>query len=84
MARVTDMPRQLAGGDTNDVLLAKTFVSKDRYLMMSVLSISDRWFNGIDNAAQTYKVTTQKGARSAILSVSRRYRTDVVLTGQEK
>ena len=76
MARLTDIPHQQVGADTNDVPSTKTFVSKDRHPVVSAESISERWFIGIDNAAQTYKVTTQKGVRSAILPLSRRYRAD--------
>ena len=83
-ARITDMPHQLVGGDTNDVPLAKTFVSKDRHPVVSADSITERWFIDIDDAVQTYRETNQKGVGLKILPVSRRYRTDIILTGQEK
>ena len=76
MARIRDTPHQQVGADTNDVPSTKTFVSKDRHPVVSAESISERWFIGIDNAAQTYNVTTQKKVRLAILPLSRRYRAD--------
>ena len=39
-------------------------------------SIDDRLYVGMNNAKQTYKVTTQKGIRSALLPLSRIYRAD--------
>ena len=74
IVRITGTPYQHVGADDNDVPSWKTFVSKDRHLVISALSISERWFIGIVTATQTNKVTTQKGVRSMIIPVSRRYR----------
>ena len=54
-----------------DVPTANTFVSKNRHPVVSADSIADRWYIGKKYAEQTYKVTTQKGVRSAILPLSR-------------
>ena len=59
-----------------DVPTSNTFVSKERHPVVSAESIAERWFIGKKHADQTYKVTTQKGVRSAILPLSRRYRAD--------
>ena len=74
--KITDTPYQQAGADTKDVPTAKTFASKDRHPVVSAETIADQWYIGKKNAEQTYKVTTQKGVRSAILPLSRRYRAD--------
>ena len=73
---ISDTPHEHAGADTNDIPTTKTFASKERHPVVSAESIADRWSIGMNNAKQTYKVTTQKGVRSAILPLSRRYRAD--------
>ncbi|KAI2506215.1 hypothetical protein MHU86_8250 [Fragilaria crotonensis] len=59
-----------------DVESRKTFRSNERHPMISSKQLSERWAIGLNQAKQTIKVTTQRGARSAILPLSRRYRTD--------
>jgi hypothetical protein len=54
----------------------KTFISKQRHSAVTPEQISERWNIGLTQAKQTIKVTTQRGVRSAILPLSRRYRTD--------
>jgi hypothetical protein len=54
----------------------KTFVSKQRHSAVTPEQLSERWNIGLNQAKQTIKVTTQRGVRSAILPLSRRYRTD--------
>jgi hypothetical protein len=56
----------------------KTFISKERHPAVSSENLSERWNIGLNQAKQTLKVTTQRGVISAILPVSRRYRTDRV------
>ena len=73
---VSDTTYRQAGADSIDVPTTKTFVSKERHPVVSSESIADRWYIGKKNADQTYKVTSQKGVRSAILPLSRRYRAD--------
>ena len=54
----------------------KTFISKQRHSAVTPEQLSERWSIGLTQAKQTIRVTTQHGARSAILPLSRRYRTD--------
>ena len=54
----------------------KTFISKKRHSEVTPEQLSERWNIGLAQAKQTIKVTTQRGVRSAILPLSRRYRTD--------
>jgi hypothetical protein len=54
----------------------KTFISKDRHSAVTPEQLSERWNIGLAQAKQTILVTTQRGIRSAILPLSRRYRTD--------
>ena len=54
----------------------KTFVSSQRHPAITAEQLSERWNIGLSQARQTIKVTTQRGVRSAILPLSRRYRTD--------
>ena len=62
----------------DDVPTRRTFISKERHLGVSAEEISDRWGIGLMQAANTVKVTTQRGTRSALLPLSRRYRADRV------
>ena len=55
---------------------ANTFVSQKRHSQTSPEQLSERWNIGLTQAKKTLQVTTQKGVRSAILPLSRRYRTD--------
>jgi hypothetical protein len=59
-----------------DVASPRTFYSKDRHTTISAEDISERWCIGLAQANKTIKVTTQRGVRSALLPLSRRYRTD--------
>ena len=72
----SDTFNDYAQTEKNDVPAIKTFVSKERHLVVSAESIANRWCVGMNNAKQTYKITTQKGVRSAILPLSRRYKAD--------
>ena len=62
----------------DDVPLRRTFISKDRHPRVTPEDLSERWGIGLTNATNTIRVTTQKGTRSAILPLSRRYRADRV------
>jgi hypothetical protein len=59
-----------------DVPKLKTFVSGKRHLSVSPEDLSERWNIGLRQARDTFHVTTQKYVRSAILPLSRRYRSD--------
>ena len=80
ISRLTE--RLLAEVKVQDVLQdvpeRRTFVSKERHPQVSPEELSDRWCIGLQQAKNTIKITTQKGVRSAILPLSRRYRADRV------
>ena len=59
-----------------DVEERKTFASKERNPVIAKETLSERWNIGLVQAQQTLQVTTQRGVRSAILPLIRRYRTD--------
>jgi len=63
-ATITDVPSQ------------RTFISKERHSAVTAEQLSERWNIGLAQSKQTLRVTTQRGVRSAILPLSRRYRTD--------
>ena len=73
---ISNTPYKQSGVDSLDISTAKTFVSEERHPVLSSESIVDGRFIGKKNDNQTYKVTTQKGVRSAILPSSRQYRAD--------
>ena len=73
MAESLRMARQICVIDVEE---RKTFISKERHAAVTSENLSERWNIGLNQAKQTLKVTTQRGVRSAILPVSRRYRTD--------
>ena len=55
----------------------KTFIlSNERNTSITSDQLGHRWNIGMKQAQQTLRVTTQQGVRSAILPLSRRYRTD--------
>ena len=53
-------------------------ITKDRHHGISAELISRKWGIGIEKACQTLKCTTQLSIRSAILPLTRRYRTDLM------
>ena len=61
-----------------DVPSRRTFISRDRHSQVSPEELSERWGIGLQQAKNTIKITTQKGVRSAILPLSRRYCADRV------
>ena len=65
---------------TSDVPLINTFESSARHTDVSPQEVSERWGISIATATNTLKNTTQKFLRSAVLPLSRRYRTDRVFT----
>ena len=54
----------------------KTFVSNERHRKVSADPLSELWHIGPKRAKATIDATTQNGIRSAILPLSRRYRSD--------
>ena len=61
-----------------DIPVRRTFISNERHISVTPEELSERWGIGLTQATNTIKVTTQKGTRSAILPLSRRYRADRV------
>lgn len=59
-----------------DVPTRNTFVSTERHSTITAETLAERFLIGPDRARATLKATTQKGLRSAILPISRRYRAD--------
>ena len=68
--------QRLIMATTVDVPGAKTFISNKRHTQITSEQLSERWNIGLSQAKNTLKVTTQRGVRSAIIPLSRRYRTD--------
>ena len=66
--------------DMLDVPVRRTFVSHERHTKVTADSLADRFCVGTERAKNTIRVTTQRGVRSAILPISRRYRADRYLT----
>ena len=60
----------------DDLPMAKTFHSAERKQNVSAADISERWFIGLRQAADTIKATSQRLLCSAILPLARRYRAD--------
>jgi hypothetical protein len=59
-----------------DVPARRTFVSNERHAKVSAELVAERFSIGPLRAQRTLRVTTQRGVRSAILPLSRRYRAD--------
>ena len=60
----------------DDLPMAKSFHGTERKQNVSAADISERWFIGLQQAANTIKATAQRLLRSAILPLARRYRAD--------
>ncbi|KAI2496598.1 Reverse transcriptase (RNA-dependent DNA polymerase) [Fragilaria crotonensis] len=61
-----------------DIPSRRTFVSTERHVKVSAELLADRFGIGPKRAQRTLRVTTQRGVRSAILPIGRRYRADRV------
>ena len=64
--------------EQQDLPSRRTFVSMERHAKVSAELLADRFGIGPKRAQRTLRVTTQRGVRSAILPISRRYRADRV------
>ena len=64
----------------SDVPITRILQSSDRHLDVTAQDISERWGICISTAAKTLKKNTQKFLISAVLPLSRRYRTDRLFT----
>ena len=63
---------------TTDVPNTNTFHSSNRHSDISPEALSERWCISLKAATNTLKKTTQRFLRSAVLPLSRRYRTDMM------
>jgi len=61
-----------------DVPTLQTFQSKDRHSDVTPQQLCERWGISLKAATATLRKTTQRFLRSAILPLSRRYRTDMM------
>ena len=64
----------------SEVPINHKFQGSDRHSDVTAQDLSERWGISISTAAKTLKKTTQKFLHSAVLPLSRRYRTDQVFT----
>jgi len=62
--------------DHTDAPARRTFVSDERHTKATAETIAEKYGISITRAQRTLRVTTQRGVRSAILPISRRYRAD--------
>ena len=78
---ISTLPRNVAQVnrfDTSleDLPVRQTFTSTDRHGIVSAEVLADRFGIGLNRARDTLKATHQRGVRSALLPISRRYRAD--------
>jgi hypothetical protein len=62
--------------DHTDVPARRTFISDERHSKATAEALAEKFGISILRAQRTLRVTTQRGVRSAILPISRRYRAD--------
>ena len=62
----------------DDIPARRTFISHDRHRKVTADLLSELWCIGTKRATATVDATTQRGTRSAMLPLSRRYRADRV------
>jgi Reverse transcriptase (RNA-dependent DNA polymerase) len=62
--------------DHIDIPGRRTFVSDERHSKINAEALAEKFGISIPRAQRTLRVTTQRGVRSAILPISRRYRAD--------
>ena len=66
--------------DQTDTPGRRTFVSDERHTKLTAEMIAEKFGISIPRAQRTLRVTTQRGVRSAILPISRRYRADRIFS----
>jgi hypothetical protein len=59
------------------ILDTRGFQSSKRHSQLNAETLSNIWHIGLDTAKKTIEVTTQQGARSAVLPLARNYRMDM-------
>lgn len=62
--------------EMDDLPARRTFVSTERHKKATAMTIAENWGIGPLRAKATLEATTQRGTRSAILPLSRRYKAD--------
>ena len=77
---ITNIPRisevQRADGILEDLPTRQTYTSVERHAKISAEVLADRFAIGTERAKRTLDATLQRGVRSAVLPISRRYRAD--------
>ena len=56
-----------------DIPTRQTYTSTEMHVKISAEVLADRFGIGLERAIQTLKANTQRGTRSALLPISRRY-----------
>ena len=70
----SNFSRQIMEIETRqDVPTSRSFLSQNKRCHVGPDELSERWLIGKAQASKTLKVTTQRGVRSAVLPLSRRY-----------
>ena len=54
----------------------RTFIDRERHRLHTAQSIAEMWNIGLQKAKQTIEASTQNGIRSALMPLTRRYRSD--------
>ena len=62
--------------NTKDITARRTFVSTDRHTSATAETLAEKFMIGTKQARATLDSTMQRGTKSAILPISRRYRAD--------
>jgi len=60
----------------DQIMPTRTFISSERHTNTTAEDLSEIWNISVDQARMTLDATTQHHVRSAIMPLSRRYRTD--------
>ena len=72
--RISEVSRY--DGTLEDLPTRQTYTSTERHAKISAEVLADRFAIGIERAKHTLQATLQRGVRSAILPIGRRYRAD--------
>ena len=75
---IAQLNARLDNDFTENIPARRTFVSTERHTQSTADAIAELWYIGHKKANATMMATTQNGVRSAILPLSRRYRSDRV------
>ena len=78
LTSLNNIVRNLYDQELEDIPRARTYVSNERHNKITADRLSDIFCIGLERAKQTLQVTRQRGTRSAILPIGRRYRADLM------